>query len=126
MISADNPQARQIARDISNRKQLLDKLYSLLPQDQSEVLDVRAVLELKSEASYYVVKDISRRQVTEEDYYKAKSLTAYQLDMARADSLGIIYFGPDNIIKRMNFRPAQTKDEESAKDNLQTQTGGAS
>ena len=126
MLLADNPQARQTARDISNRKQLLDKLYSLLPQDQSEVLDVRAVFELKSEASYYVVKDISGRQVTEEDYYKAKSLMAYQLDMARADSLGIIHFGPDNIIKRMNFRPAQTQDEESAKDNLQTQTGGAS
>ncbi|MCD6395107.1 MAG: hypothetical protein J7M40_16580 [Planctomycetes bacterium] len=110
---ADNPYIN--VEDIIESKKLNDKLYELLDDDKTEAADINAVLELDFNASYYVVKDISRTEVTRDQYLKNKAMTAFQLNAGISNSLGLIHFNPDNIFGRMNFRWAQSDDEEKQK-----------
>jgi len=107
--SADSPAAATYLRSTMERKELLDKLYSLIPEGKTEAKNLKSVLEFKPGACYYVVKDISRTAVTEQDYHQKKGQVALMLDAARAERLLLIHLGPDNIFKRMNYRPAATK-----------------
>ena len=102
--------------EIQNKLQA-DKFYNLLPKGKTEALDIRRIVPFKPAACYYVVKDISRTAVTKQEYQQAKSITAFKLDMAAADSLAIVHFMPENILKRMNYRPAQNKEKTESPDN---------
>ena len=112
IIQKDNPQAGGLLNEVSSKKTLLDRLYTLIPPGQTQALDIKEIIEIKAQASFYVVKDVSRKPVFERDYNMARSFIADQLDTKSADTLGIIHFAPDNIVKRMNFRPAEPKDDE--------------
>lgn len=107
--SEDNPAAAIYVRNSMERKRLLDKLYSLIPAGKTEAANLNSVIEFKPGACYYVVKDISRTVVTQQDYHRKKAQAALMIDAARAERLSLIHLGPDNIFKRMNYRPAATK-----------------
>ncbi len=112
---ADNPMAAMFVKSMSESKKLNDKLYELLDDDKTEAKDINAVLELEFNASYYVVKDISRTEVTRDDYLERKAMTALQLNAGRSNSLGLTHFNPDNIFRRMNYRWAQSDDDDKEK-----------
>ena len=115
---ADSPMAAAYVKNMIESKKLNDKLYELLGDDKTEAKDINAVLEFEFNASYYVVKDISRTEVTRDDYLESKAGAALQLNASRSNSLGLTYFNPDNIFERMNFRWAQSddNDKENAQD----------
>ena len=106
--SADSPAAAAYVRNMMEIKRLLDKLYSLIPEGETETTDLKTILEFKPGACYYVIKDISRTSVTEQDYYQKKGQVAFMTDAARTERLLLIHLGPENIFKRMNYRPAAT------------------
>ncbi len=108
----DNPMAAAYVKNLTESKKLNDKLYELLGDDKTEAKDINAVMELEFNASYYVVKDISRTEVTRDEYLQSKAIVAFQLSAAKSNSLGLIHFNPDNIFARMNFRPAQSDDDD--------------
>ncbi len=107
---ADNPMAAAYIKNLTESKKLNDKLYELLGDDKTEAKDINAVLEFEFNASYYVVKDISRTEVTKDDYLQSKAMAAFQLNAGRSNSLGLIHFNPDNIFGRMNFRWKESDD----------------
>jgi hypothetical protein len=104
---ADNPMAAAYVKSMVESKRLNDRLYELLGDDKTEAKDINAIMEFKPNASYYVVKDVSRTQVTKEDYLTSKSTVAFRRNAGQADSLGLTHFNPDNVFKRLNFRWAQ-------------------
>jgi hypothetical protein len=108
---ADNPMAAAYIRNMTESKKLNDKLYELLDAGKVEATDINAVLELEFNASYYVVKDISRTKVTRVQYLENKAMAAFQLNAGKSNSLGLIHFNPDNIFGRMKFRWAPSDDE---------------
>ena len=124
--SADNPAPQMFIRGRMESKMLLDKLYSLLPAGRTEAVNITSVVEFKPGASYYVVKNVSRTAVTTTDYYEKKSQTAFALDAARSESLGLIHFGPENIFKRTRYRVADAKGKDPAKNTKEKESGGAS
>lgn len=107
--SAGNPAAATYVRNRMERKRLLDKLYSLIPAGKTEAANLKSVLEFKPGACYYIVKDISRTAVTQQDYHQKKAQVALMMDAARAERLLLIHLGPDNIFKRMKFKSAGAK-----------------
>jgi hypothetical protein len=107
--SADSPAAAAYVRNMMERKKLLDKLYSFIPAGKTEATDLKAVFEFKPGACYYVVRNVSRTTVTEQDYQQQKGRVALMLDAAQTERLLLIHLGPDNIFKRMNYRPATTR-----------------
>jgi hypothetical protein len=107
--SAGSPAAAAYVRNTMERKKLLDKLYSLIPEGETEATDLKTIFEFKPGACYYVVGNVSRTTVTEQDYHQKKGQVALMMDAARAERLLLIHLGPENIFKRMNYRPAATE-----------------
>jgi len=110
---ADNPYIN--IKDVIESKKLNDKLYELLGDDKTEAKDINAVLKFEFNASYYVVKDISRTEVTRDEYLESKAPTALRLNAGRSNSLALTHFNPDNIFERMNFRWAQSDADDKEK-----------
>jgi hypothetical protein len=56
--------------------------------------------------SFYCIKNISVKRVTLQEYEKTKAMQIQREDYTQSESLAAVYFNPENILKRMNFRPA--------------------
>lgn len=92
-------------------KQFVDQLYSLIPPDKDKAESLPVVMEFKPDMSYYVVKDISVKRLYQEDYDKMKATRLFREDYIQSQSLAVIHFNPENILKRMNFRAAGAEEE---------------
>ncbi len=113
VIMEDNPMAIRYIKDMVKTAKLAERFRTLLEDEKIEAKDIRAVVELKSSAAFYVVKDVSRKAVTKEAYYKAKGATAWQLDNTVSDSIALTHFMPENIIARMKFVPIRARNKVS-------------
>jgi len=128
-FALDNPMAAEYARNISESKELVDKLYELLPPGQMEAKEINALLELRTQGAWCLVKDVSRSAVTNEDYNRTKGMIAFQMNASRTDSLALLHFTPENILKRTRYEPVQTdknKEEDSIPAQVSAESGGES
>ena len=92
-------------------QQFVDQLYSLVPPDKDRAGTLPLVMEFKPDLSYYVIKDISVKRLFKEDFEKMKATRLFREDYIQSQSLAVIHFNPENILKRMNFRAAKTEEE---------------
>ena len=83
------------------------------------------VMEFKPDMSYYVIKDISVKRLFKEDFEKMKATRLFREDYIQSQSLAVIHFNPENILKRMNFKAAESE-EETADANTPTESEAAS
>ncbi|MBA7697988.1 hypothetical protein ES703_106662 [subsurface metagenome] len=96
-----------------------------MPEGKETIETVPLVMEFKPDMSYYCVKDISVRRLERSEYERIKSMWAWKEDIAQSQSLAVVHFNPENILKRMNFRPL--KEEGQAGDaNTPAEARGAS
>lgn len=115
-LVADNPMAIGYIKNMIESKELSEKLFDCLGEEKTEVTDINKVMEFAPGSSYYVIKDISRTEVTKDDYTKTKAFAAFQVDMVASDSLALIHYSPDGIIERMGFKwSEQDKTEDAEK-----------
>lgn len=124
MLSLENPIAADYVKAMVTNKALNDKLYSIFVPGHTEVLDAKRVLSFRPGASYYIIKDIFRTTVTNEEYYNSKVARAYQIDAIRSDNLAFIHFSPENIFKRMNYSPEDQPDSDSGSDGDDAEKAG--
>ena len=121
MQSAGNP-GTQLTVDTAKKEALLrNKLYSLIPPDSNTVDNVPFILEFKPDMSWYCIKSISVRRLTQDDYEVIKGMQAYKSDLIQSYSLAAIHFNPDNILKRMNYRPAEDAEQTTDANTPETQ-----
>jgi len=101
------------------QRRFVGQLYSLVPQDSNTVDTLPLIMEFKPDMSYYCLKNISVKRLAQEEYEKLKTMRLYREDHIQAESLAAVHLNPENILKRMNFRPAG-KDEKSESANAPT------
>jgi hypothetical protein len=123
--SEGNPMAWFLVNEEKKQSQLIDRLYSLVPQDAIALEAVAVTMEFKPAMSYYVIKDVSVRPLGREQYENTKALRVYKEGLVQSQSLAVVHFNPENILKRMKFRPVG-QDEEAADANAPAEGGGAS
>ncbi|MFQ6036750.1 MAG: hypothetical protein ACE5NM_13005, partial [Sedimentisphaerales bacterium] len=87
--------------------QFIEQLYSLLPPDSNTVDSLPVVMEFKPNLSFYVIKSISVKRLGQQEYEKIKARQLLTEDHIQTQSLAAVHFNPENILKRMNFRPAR-------------------
>jgi len=92
-------------------KQFVDQLYSLVPQDKDTAENLPLVMEFKPDLSFYVIKNVSVKRLFKEDFDKMKATRLFREDYIQSQSLAVIHFNPENILKRMNFKPARSEEE---------------
>lgn len=117
LFVAGIPGRQSLISDRERYKGLMDKLYSLLPSDKQTVENLPLVVEYRPYRSFYVIKSLSRKLISRGEYEKAKAGEAFTEDNIVAQSLAVLHFSPENIRKRMNYRPAgqRTQQPESGK-----------
>jgi len=103
--SMGDPAAQFLLYEREKRRLFVDQLYSLIPQDSNTVETVPLIMEFKPDMSYYCLKNISVKRLGQQEYEKLKATRLYREDYTQAQSLAAVHFNPENILKRMKFRP---------------------
>ena len=96
-----------------------------LYQDSLTSKSLPLVMEFKPDMSYYVIRNISIKRLWKEDFEKMKATRLFREDYVQSQSLAVIHFNPENILKRMNFRFIRTQ-EDTADANTPTESEAAS
>lgn len=102
---------------------LVNEFYSLFKSNETQLEDVPVIVEFKSQLACYVIKSLSRSPATTEYYEQSRQLLAYRKNYIMLQSMAIEHFMPDNIIKRLNLKPAY--EGEADKPVRQTDANGA-
>jgi len=98
------PGAR-FSMDAHNRDNMIvDTLFSIVPDDSNSPKELPAVLEVKPDLSYYCIKDLSVNRINQNEYDGTKTMMAFRYNSIEGQNLGAVFFQPENILKRMNFR----------------------
>jgi hypothetical protein len=109
--SQGSPGEPLYVREAKIERQFIDQLYSLVPQDSNTVEAVPLTMEFKPNMSVYVIKNISVKRLSQEEYRKNKAMQLAREDEIQAQGLAVVHFNPENILKRMNFRSAKARKE---------------
>jgi hypothetical protein len=105
--SMGDPMAQFLLYEREKRRLFVDQLNSLVPQDSNTVDTAPLIMEFKPDMSYYCLKNISVRRLGQQEYEKLKAMRLYREDYTQAQSLAAVHFNPENILKRMKFRPVE-------------------
>jgi hypothetical protein len=99
---------------------LINKLYSLVPDDSNSLEATPYILEFKPTMSHYVLKKLTVNRLNEADYESIKGGQVLREDTAQTQTLAPVFFNPKNIVKRLNFRLIESdQDDEQADANDQ-------
>ena len=121
--SAGSPVAERSLDAAEKERQFRVLLYSLVPQDANSLDTVPKIIEFKPDLSYYCLKNISVKRLTQDEYEKLKVVSFYKEEVIQSQSLAVVHFKPENILKRIRFRwikeleePAEANTPASADD----------
>ncbi|MGB8227023.1 MAG: hypothetical protein WCE45_09220 [Sedimentisphaerales bacterium] len=125
--AAQLPGIEHIINQRAIQAKLMDKFYSLLLPTKVRLEDANtpAVIEFQPLLSCYVIKSLSRIPVTTDEYEASRQQIAYKENFILAQSMTIEHFMPDNIIKRLNFRPVAAEPNEPNNPAKQNDANGA-
>ncbi|HUU17349.1 MAG TPA: hypothetical protein VMW72_09380 [Sedimentisphaerales bacterium] len=110
--SAGRPAAPFFINERRKQRRFVEQLYSLIPQDSNTVDAVPLVIEFRPDMSFYCIKNISVKRITLQEYEKTKAMQIQREDHTQSESLAAVYFNPENILKRMSFRPAPASNKQ--------------
>ncbi len=106
LLVQSNPAHKQIDRDRKKGALFVNLMFSQAPQtEDSNTPEFKPqAIEFKPDMSYYAIKNISVKPLWKEDYEKLKAIATFSEDHVETQSLALVQFNPQNIIKRMNFK----------------------
>ncbi len=110
-----DPAAPFYMNERRNQGRFVDRLYSLVPQDSNSIETSPLVMEFKPDMSFYVIKSISVKRLWREQFETIKPTQIFREEHTQSQSLMVVHFNPENILKRMDFRSVETDeaDEET-------------
>ena len=111
--------------DAKTTKQFIEQLYSLVPQDSNSIDNLPRPVEFKPGMSYYCIQNVRVRRVFREEYEQVKPMQVYKEEHIQSQSLAVVHFNPENILKRTSFKWARTE-ERPADANVPAEPGGTS
>ena len=89
------------------QQKFYDELYSLEQSFLKNTEKKPIVMDFKPTMSFLCIKNLSVQRLTEDMYNKLKARRLNMEDHIQSQSLAVIHFNPENILKRMNFRWAR-------------------
>jgi hypothetical protein len=108
---SNRPASQIVLNQAANEGLFVDRLRSLIPAKSDAPAQMPVVVEFKPSQSYYVLKNLTLQRLTQEEFQKMKGMLVRREEYSQVESLAAVHFNPENIIKRMNFRFAQTEDQ---------------
>jgi len=123
--SQGNPAGAFFLNENQSNRRFVNQLHSLVPAGSETGKNLPLVLEIKHQMSYYAVKNISVKRLWKEGYEKVKAERLYKEDIIRSQSLAVVHFNPENIIKRVDLKWTRV-DEEPADANTPAESEASS
>ena len=120
--SAGNPTAPLFLSGRKKQQRFVEKLYSLVPPDSSTVDTVPLLMEFKPDMSFYCIKSLSVQRISLQEYEKIKTMRLQAENYVQSESMVAVHFNPENILKRMNFKPAKTEESEDENTSEESET----
>ncbi len=102
---ANTPNGPSILNRIEAERLFSDRLYSLVPADANTV-SKPLVLEFKPGQVFYAIKTITVRRVNQQQFQDTKNRLAYSNELTETQSLMMVHFDPQSIVKRLKFKYA--------------------
>ncbi|MFA5292622.1 MAG: hypothetical protein WC496_06255 [Phycisphaerae bacterium] len=96
---------------------LMDTINSEFEDIQAKKVTLPAIIGFQPRLSFYVIKSLTRDSGAIEDYEQIRQQLAFQQDYIDSQSMSVEHFLPDNILKRLNLRPAQQEPNSPADSN---------
>ncbi len=115
--SKGNPTAPMLINEFETNRIFADRLYALATPDANNLDALPTVMEFKPAMSFYCIKDLSVRPFWKEDFDRAKNMQLYRQDDVQSQSMAPVFLNPENIVKRLNFRPAKKRKEKTPEQN---------
>ncbi len=106
-----SPVAGKFINQTIIQEKLADEFYSLFKADEIQLENTPAVIEFRPQLACYAIKSLTRNLATIEDYEQSRQQIAYREEYIISQSMAFEHFMPDNIIKRLNLRPAHEPNE---------------
>jgi hypothetical protein len=125
VLQAGSPDANLAVSAVEREAMLRGTLYSLVPPDSNSLDAVPHVLEFKPDLGYYVIKTLVVRRINRDEYEAAMVRQSYRTDFVQSQSLAPVHYNPENVVKRMKFRPAR-QDTEPSDANMPDRAEGTS
>jgi len=102
--AAEEPGREGMAGMYQAQKELINKLFELIPADKAQAGNLPQVIEHKAGMAYYVVKTLSQTLVTDEQLDQIRGQVAIMNELVNSQTMGLELLMPDNIINRLNFK----------------------
>ncbi len=110
---------RLLINQVKIQKLFIDQIYSLVPRDSDspgvppliKEFKPDKPMEFKPDMSFYCLKSISVKRLGLEEYEQLKARRLFREEHIQSQSLAAVHFSPKNILKRTNFRLAETNEE---------------
>ncbi|OHB79682.1 MAG: hypothetical protein A2Z25_05160 [Planctomycetes bacterium RBG_16_55_9] len=109
--SQGQPAMKLRLNEIERDRLFIDKLYSLVPPDSNTVEALPVVMEYKPDLKYLVIKNISVNRLWKERFEQMKTASIFREGHAQSQSLAAVFFNPANVLKRVNFKLLETRDQ---------------
>jgi len=113
MLAETNPMILQYLARAEAESALSDKLYALIPPDSNSLAEVPQVVASQSDSSYYCIKALSVQRLSQQAFDKDKAQQIYGETNISAQSLSVVHFHPENILKRLDFQQEPSDDEDT-------------
>ena len=108
---AGDPIAPFAIRETKKLSKRRDMIFSLIGKDKDEAENMPTVMELKSDRAYSAVKSVKLNRLVNEAFESNKAYRVYMQDFIESQTLAPVFFNPDNILKRMDYRKVIEKDD---------------
>lgn len=111
MKVSDMPGTKNVINESIIYAGLVDVFYKQFENMQVTKEELPVIIEFKPRLSCYAVKSLTCASGTTGEYEQIRQQLAFQQDYVDSQSIAIEHFMPDNILKRLNLRPAQPVQE---------------
>jgi len=101
---AGDPTASFVIRENKKLSKKRDMFFSLIGKDKDEAENMPTVMELKSDRSYLAVKSVKLNRLVNEAFEANKAYRLYMQDFIDSQTFAPVFFNPDNILRRMDYR----------------------
>ena len=105
-----NPEGLTYLRQGEKQKLLMDTILSLVEADANDLKNPPVYFEFKPEMACYVMKQVAVKRVSKQQFEQIKNQMVFQENMIRAQSMAPVHYNPENILKRNQFKWAETEE----------------
>ena len=120
--TANIPGIEDNLRRFAIEQRFVNRLHSLIPPTGDSAKNLPVVLEFKPDQSFYCLKNVSIRRLDQQQFQRMKTGLLTQEDRVESQSLSVVHFNPENILKRTNLTFVQQAEAEEETDSETQET----